>query len=650
MRHLLLCLFILPTAPALAQARFDARDLAPARNQISNPSFEAPTSTLPPGYAPVLGATRSAVSQDQAFHGRTSLLIEASPCAQGSPSVTAPTAGAMRQDVPACGGCTYELSGWIKHATPGSGEAWLALEMLDGHQSMLARQQVSVGGDEADWRPVAVELKAPRETALVRVLIGADPGVSAYVDALRLRIAAGHPPRTYKSPISELRVDRTEATWVTLKWSGPPGPYEISYRDRRRPRDQSIVSKNVPGFTYSLVGLQPHARYEVRMRLVRPEHYDEQGQVVEPPVRLADPKPLWVTTGAWEYRQVGLLRIWPVKALQLMDGPGSNARIEAAKDHLYVAQEFGGGIHLSKLSPTTLEPVWTRQLVAPATSGPAPVLQDILVLAETLYVLYQRGPTELALVSFNLETEQAAEPVVVPLGEPATRITGSSLAGYRDQLWVLWLDETGAGTQARGVLRLALFSGEGLTKTYAWGEGLIPGGDSAADLVGNSLSRAGFVPAEPSLARFGDELVIPFTDILAEGLEPGYQPLYMIGFNGLAFERLRKLRDVGRNRQARGCQLGPNFYLLSASDANYLTYDGRYRDLVLAALPPGQVSLETIRYLDDQKYDVSPDIVALGESLWTVHDKYDYAPTADGPAPYHFGIFIGRIDFGPVQQ
>lgn len=415
MRPLLAWLAILSAAAALAQTPFDARDLTPARNQLSNPSFEAPTPALPPSYAPVFGPTLFSISREQAFHGQASLFIRGkatsevgevsdteqppapaaapergvppgapSPPVQLAPPPTQPTlpstAAVMRQDVPACGGCTYELSGWTKHLTPGAGDAWLALEMLGKDEAVLARQQVSAQSDETDWRRLTVQLKAPRETTLVRVLIGADPGVSAHVDALRLHIIAGRPPHEYKSPTTDIHVVRTEATWVRLKWSGPPGPYDISYRQRHWPREQSIVSKDIPGFAYSLVGLDAETKYEVRLHLVRPVHYDEQGQVVEPPIRLADPKPLQVTTAEWKEREVGLLRIWPSRSLQLLPGPGSNPRIEAAREHLYLAQEYGGGIHLSKLPPATLKPEWTRQLVPPATDGPPPVLQDMLVL------------------------------------------------------------------------------------------------------------------------------------------------------------------------------------------------------------------------------------------------------------------------------
>lgn len=681
MRLLRPWLLILFAAPALAQSPFDARDLAPARNQLSNPSFETATPGLPPGYAPVFGPTLFSVSREQAFHGQASLFIRgkstaevgetsgleptpgAPPAPRGVPPGTPsppvqlappsgaatppPTAAVMRQDVPACERCTYELSGWIKHAG-GQGEAWLALEMLDQLDHVVARQQVTAQAVEADWQPVTVQLQSPRGARMVRVLIGADAGVSAYVDALRLHIVAGRPPRLYPSPISDIHVVRTEATWLSVKWGGPTGLYEVSYRQRRWPKDQRISSRDVPGFVYSLVGLTAQTAYQVQIKLQRPPHYDEQGGVTESPVHLADPKPVTVQTGEWKPREVGLLRLWSTRSLQLMDGPGSNPRIEAAGDYLYLAQEYGGGIHLSKLPPANLEPVWTRELVPPATEGPAPVLQDIHVQTQTLYLLYQRGPTELDLITFNLETEQAEPAVVLPLGEPPTRLSSASLAGYRDQLWVLWLDVTGAGTEAQGVLHLALFNGGALTKTEVWRHPPL-----MLATVQNPTVPArtlGFIPDEPSLTLFGDELVIPFCDTQAEALEPQYQPLHMIGFNGLAFEGLRKLRDLGRNRQPRARQLGPNLYMLFGSDANYLSGGGRYRDLLLATLLPGAPNIETVAYVDDGKYNVSPDLVALGDSLWTVYDKYDAAATADLPSPYHFGVFIGRIDFGPVGQ
>lgn len=614
-----LCLLILSLSPLLAQPRFDARDLAPQRNHVSNSSFEAPG----PGMASWNVSPAGAVSLagEQPLHGQAVALL------------TAPQAGpaTLSQDVPGCGGCTYELSAWVR-ASGGGGEAWLAVEMLNQQMRVIAREQSLPASATGEWQQLAVRLRAPRETQLVRVIVAAAPGSAIAADAVRLAIVAGPRRRTYGPRIEDIYARHVEATWVTIHWNAPAIPVTISYRHRSWPRKRQIVSEHVPGFEYSLVGLQHQTDYRVSLRLESPDYYDERGLVVEAPVQPTPPAPISVTTSAWQPREVGLLRVWPVAPLRSLPDGGRNPRIEAAREHLYVAQQTPDNITLTKLSPETLEVAWTKQLLPPAMGAAPPELLDTHVAGETLYVLLQPGRGELSLVLFNLELEQADPPVALPLVEAPSRITHAAIAALRNQLWLLTVEEIGAGATLHAKLRLSLYSNGRLTESHVWVDPPVP------------------YPADAALALFGDELIIPFVDLLGETLEPSYQPLYVSAFNGLGFSGVRLLRNFGRNRQPSGQQLGPNLYLLFASDAPYLSYDGRYRDLMLGIAPPGRLRFEVINYLSDIKYNVSPDIAALGSALWIVHEKLDQLPTADVPEPTHHGIYIGRVDFGPAED
>jgi len=625
-------LAILVLSPLLAQAqgrdrvaaRLDPNDLAPGRNQVSNPSFEAPTTGLPPSYVALSGDAAFGLSRGQALHGEMSLGVHVPATASG-PAVLA-------QLAPGCGRCTYQLEGWVRHGS-GPGEVRLALEMLGRQQQVLGRQESEAMGEGgADWRPLTVQLQAPPETEWVRLAVTATPGAVAQVDALRLAIVAGPRRRSYGPHVWDLHLTRTEATWVAVQWAGAVGTYEVSYREPRWPRKRHVALEGIHDLWYSLVGLTPETTYEMRVRLLWPQHYDEQGRAVAAPAQPAASEPLSLTTKPWEYREVGQLRIWPFAPLSLAEGMGHNPRLEAGKGHLYLAQEHGGGIALSKLAPDPLAAVWTKQIVPAPAEGLPPVLLDTQLQGETLFVLTQRGPDELFLLSFSIESE-AAEPAVTlrPATAPA-RLGRAGLASFRNELWLLWVEETGADDELRGLLRLGVLAGDRLTKTVAWSDAAV------------------LHPGEASVSSFGDELLIPCCDTLGEGPRPGFQALDVVAFDGLSFEGLRKLRDMGRSREPRGRQFGPNFYLVFTSDANYLGLEGRYRDLMLATLPPGRLGLEMVNLLDDQKCNLAPDIAALGDSLWTVHEKLERAPTVATPEPRNLGVFVGRIDFGPIRR
>ncbi len=130
----------------------------------------------------------------------------------------------------------------------------------------------------------------------------------------------------------------------------------------------------------------------------------------------------------------------------------------------------------------------------------------------------------------------------------------------------------------------------------------------------------------------------------------GIQPLRLVSFNGLDFVSLRKLRDMGCNRQPRARQFGLALHVVYTSDVNYLGQRGRYCDLMLTTLLPGTLELETVTVLDDRKYNCSPGLTVLGESLWLVHEELEHAPTAETPHPRSLGVFIGRVDFGPPPR
>jgi hypothetical protein len=625
-RLLQLCLLSALLLPALAlgrepaAARLDPATLSPRRNLLSNCSFEAPATALPAAYATASGDEAFTLAREGALHGQTFLHV-AVPAAAAEPVV-------LTQLVPGCGGCTYALSGWAR-GQAGAG-VQLVLEALDLAQQPLKRQESAPLSAGSGWTPQSVQLRTPPQTEWVRVGVAAAAGVTSDVDALRLSITRGPLRRSYGPHVTDLRAIRTETTWAVIAWAGPAGRYTITYRQTDWPRRQQVTLTDIEGPRHSLIGLDREVTYDLRVRVQWPEHYDEQGRIVTPPILPAESEPLALTTPPWQAREVGLLRIWPFSRLQPVEGELHHPRLEADSDSLYVGVEHGGGITLAKLAPDTLHPAWVKQIVAPPAEGPAPALLDLQMQGATLFVLVRQSATALALLSFSATGEPAEAAAVFEPVKPPGHLRHAALATFHDEPWLLWIES--ADDSAPGTLHLASLAGGRLGKSYTWGNGASPCLDEA------------------SMMSYGDELMIPYTQTCPDPLGSGAPVLGLVSFDGLNFGGLRKLRDMGRSREPRARQFGPNCYLIFTSDASYLGLESRYRDLMLATLPPGRLGLEMVNLLDDRTCNVSPDITALGQSLWTVHEKLEQAPTAAAPTPRSLGVFIGRIEFGPVRR
>ncbi|MEN6401423.1 MAG: hypothetical protein ABFD94_05715, partial [Armatimonadia bacterium] len=75
----------------------------------------------------------------------------------------------------------------------------------------------------------------------------------------------------------------------------------------------------------------------------------------------------------------------------------------------------------------------------------------------------------------------------------------------------------------------------------------------------------------------------------------------------------------------------------------------RYAALMLATLSPRVPGVETIRYVDDSKYNFHTDLTALGNALYVVYEKLEQAPEPNVPTLSH-GNFIGKIELGPLPK
>lgn len=421
-----------------------------------------------------------------------------------------------------------------------------------------------------------------------------------------------------------LEAARLEPTSVVLRWSGPTGVYELSYRHRSWPRDTFVTATNLPGPTYTVVGLQPATYYDVTLRLLSEP---------PPPAPGRKPRPfqakLRLRTAPLEARRVGMLNLWPTAHLGTFGRDQSSPRITAwsranpkapggTESALFVVESHAGDLYLSRLRPADLSIEWTRELLAAQPEQPLACL-DVALHADLLYVLYRAGDAAM-LLAWNPQTLQASE-------APAPLPGAVALSEYGGQLWGL---VGGIGPDGR-----ARFGLTAQTTPLA----------GSAPIFADTPPDAAF----PSLSVFTEELLVAYSDRTPVPDRPDYEPLLAVQFDGAMFHRARKLADLGRNFMPAGQQLGPNLYLVYSSDSPYLSYAGKYAALMLATLSPRVPSVDTIRYVDDSKYNFRADLTAIGNVLYLVYEKLEQAPQPDVPTTSH-GNFIGKIDIGPLPK
>ncbi len=615
-----------PIQSPFSSSLWAEKELTPAFNFISNPSFEA---GLKGWHIHSEKTAVYALITENPIHGTNSLFISAAS------NTTPAPAPLLFQDVPACGKCLYELSGWIKQMPMSRGAVCLFVQALDAYENILAESH-SAQFSEENWQQLIVSLVSPPETELIRVGIKGEPEAAFAVDALRLHIRRGPRRRQWGPYITNFRATRIEATWARLSWKGPSLPYEISYRALRKPKEKAIVLINLPGHAYSLVGLEPSTEYEIRLRLLWPEFYDERGQLSTAPARPMDPPPIKMITPSWQPRSLGFWRLWPPVACQRLPGPGYNPRIEAAGEHLYIGYEYGGNIYLSKISPTRMpqcQPEWTREILASESARDPLKLVDMCVEGTKIYLLYQQADKNLGLALFDWELEQIEAPIDLQIAASMQNLKQMALSCFRNELWIIHSSAALPINKRQEAHLIIKISPE----------------KNVHILNLSSLSKMLDVQ-DIAAAPVGDELLLLLTARIPDPQGRAQTALFGASFNGLYLRWLRKLHEVERIRQPRLCALGAALYAAFVAEKPASAQERNYSSLQLASFAATQPVDEIVSYVDDMKYNRSPDIVVLNNSLWLVHEKWEFAPASENPPPRYHGLFLGRIDFGPWRR
>ena len=240
-------------ALAQAAAQPDAAALGPARNLVSNCSFEAVGEHgLPLAWLLSSAAGPVAVETRAALHGTKALVLR--PPAGPGQTPEADRAAAW-QVVPIEAGTEYTLSAWVSTRAEG-GVPGIGIEFQDETGQALGKAAAEGPPPGPEWSPVTLRATAPAASARAVVRLMAPEGGEATVDAVSLTRSDGRPVRRPGRFVRGLRLVHAQPYWVRVEWEGDADSYEVLWRRvGLRNRWQSVGG--VAGPAYTLINLLP---------------------------------------------------------------------------------------------------------------------------------------------------------------------------------------------------------------------------------------------------------------------------------------------------------------------------------------------------------------------------------------------------------
>ncbi len=346
---------------AVSEARLlprDASRLQAGRNLLSNGSFEAVAEGRPLSWETFGAPTPFAAVPDVGLHGKTAALVDTPGLAD------APAAG-LRQEVPANPGCTYELHGWLRVLEDRGGSVSLGWAALDARGRPLGQGEALLPDATSDWIDLSVAFQPPPQSAwLVVTTPRVRGGMRLLVDAVSLEIVRGS-RQPGAAPVADgLAVREVGSNWALLAWAPVHGDLQVRYREAGNRAWETEPAH--PDGHCTLLGLKPDTRYDYFVEPVPRTHYDAAGRAGNPPWHIREAGPRSLRTLPWQARTWNGLRLWPTQPLTTVPGDRSFPAIEAAEGALYVAECVGGGIHLSRVQPDSLEVEWMSYVAGPS--------------------------------------------------------------------------------------------------------------------------------------------------------------------------------------------------------------------------------------------------------------------------------------------
>ena len=444
-----------------------------------------------------------------------------------------------------------------------------------------------------------------------------------------------HKPDQATQTVRNLQCNRVGPTSVQLAWESELARFEIDHRKVGQQAWQTIRNVHAWENPYNVIMLEPDTAYQFRLRGLPQSVADLEGTVTssqQPQSPIATAK----TKAESEPRTFAGLQLNPTRPMP--GGLSYYPCIESYGGYLWVVD---GSLRLIKLDPKTLELVYQRK--SPLATWPMQPptgymgIPDTTVLGDKLWVTFNVQPSARPgytidqsrqyLLSYDFATDMASRPVVVEPTRPNSGTWEGGVEAWGDKLWVMHMDAWPAGQsrQTRIVLR-----------TFA--DGIF-----GPPLVYDDCPTT--FPYGPAISVYNDVLVLLFSDLSDGDRVDSLEPLLYSTFDGTTFTRAKPLQDVGRSRYGKGVQLGDRFFCVYKCSAPYYRQHGyQFHDIALTVFTPGSDQPpQTAMYVDDRKYNSSPDMALHNGRLFVVYNKIEHLyGKSSNPAIFH-GDFIGTI-------
>ncbi|MBN1347507.1 MAG: carbohydrate binding domain-containing protein [Phycisphaerae bacterium] len=621
---------ILGAVRSIAAEAFDPASLAAPGNLVSNGSFERdePKTGLPDGWSFYANPKFESLTEAKALHGKRSILVDR-PVLEGIVHVAAD------QWIPIEQGHPYTLSAWVNVERCNGGSVRIYLDYYDARKSRIKAVWAECKTKTDGWKKLIVTEKAPTGTHWARLLVPyVDGDTRAFTDCvtvtsptgrLRAPAAADH--------VGSVRADRVGCNFVHLEWSSDAPKHEVDVRKAGTGDWQT--ERNVWSTFHSVIMLEPKTAYEFRVRAIRPERYDAEGKVTSGG---AGPwtQPIRVTTTPVEPKTWQGLELSPTWHIPTFPSDTAYPCIESHDGHFYIVECWGGGLHLSKVRPDDFSVVWKKEFVPKVKEIPTyQGIPDTCILGDKLYLMWNRqatgDPNYVIMDSrqwfktYDLKTGQIGPETVIESTKPACGTWEGGLDVCQGKLWMMWL-EVWLDANKRRRTRVVMRPYEN-------------GAFGAAVVFDNCPSA---YPYGPSISPFGDKLILLWSDLEANEKNSDHEPIYYTLFDGKRFGKSVKFNDKVRSRYAKGAQLGDAFYCVYKCSSQYPNTGYMYHDLALTRIGRDG-KIDTIYWVDDVKYNSSPDMCRVGETLYAVYGKFEHLyGKREDPARNH-GAFWGKI-------
>ena len=439
--------------------------------------------------------------------------------------------------------------------------------------------------------------------------------------------------------IDNLRAVRISDTSVELAWKSEMHRLEIDYRRAGEPDWQTISNVLEWENPYNVILLSPGMKYEFRVRGPFQSTADLHGKVtkvapVESNVLVAQ------TRKSPEPRHFAGLDLMPTRLM-----PGDLSFYPCVESHGGFLWIVDGGLRLIKLDPRTGELVFKRDKPLAGWPFDPPAgymgIPDTTVFDGKLWVMYNAQPptkpvsaSRQLILSYDFDTDTASEPVFVEPTRPNSGTWEGGIQAFGGKLWVMHMDVWLEGDRRRTQIVLRT----------------LDDGRFSPPIVYDNCPTV--FPYGPSISVFNNKLVLLFSDLSAGDTHHSREPLLYTVFDGRAFSEARTILDEGRSRYAKGVQIGDRFLCAYKCSAPYHEqYGYQYHDIAVSVFTPGSnAPVDTVMYVNDRKYNSSPDVALHNGEVFVVHNKSEHLyGDRDNPAAF-CGDFWGRIGVGEGKE